>query len=88
VEEALYKHPAVMFAAVVARPDEKWGESPCAFVEKKHGNDAVSEADLIAFCRTHIARYKCPKTVVFGELPKTTTGKIQKFRLRERAKRL
>jgi fatty-acyl-CoA synthase len=85
VEEALYRHPAVMFAAVVARPDEKWGETPCAFVEKKPGNEDVSEADLIRFCRTEMAHYKCPKTVVFGELPKTPTGKIQKFRLREMA---
>ena len=88
VEEALYKHPAVMFAAVVARPDEKWGETPCAFVEKKPGHEDVTEADLIAFCRAHLARYKCPKTVVFGELPKTSTGKIQKFKLREQAKTL
>jgi fatty-acyl-CoA synthase len=77
-----------MFAAVVARPDEKWGETPCAFVEKKPGNDSVSEAELIAFCRGELAHYKCPKRVVFGELPKTPTGKIQKFRLRERARNL
>ena len=88
VEEALYRHPAVMFAAVVARPDEKWGETPCAFVEKKPGETGVSEDDLIRFCRAHLAHYKCPKTVVFGELPKTPTGKIQKFRLRERARAL
>jgi fatty-acyl-CoA synthase len=88
VEDVLYRHPAVMFAAVVARPDEKWGETPCAFVEKKPGNDAVTEAELVAFCRENLAHFKCPKTVVFGELPKTTTGKIQKFRLREQAKTL
>jgi fatty-acyl-CoA synthase len=88
VEDVLYRHPAVMFAAVVAKPDEKWGETPCAFVEKKPGNDAVSEADLIAYCRENLAHFKCPKTLVFGELPKTTTGKIQKFRLREQAKTL
>jgi fatty-acyl-CoA synthase len=88
VEETLYRHPAVMFAAVVARPDEKWGETPCAFVEKKPGNDAVTEDALIEYCRANLARYKCPKTVVFGELPKTTTGKIQKFKLRERARSL
>jgi fatty-acyl-CoA synthase len=88
VEEALYKHPAVMFVAVVARPDAKWGETPCAFVEKKPGHDGVTEEALIEFCRGRMARYKCPKTVVFGELPKTPTGKIQKFKLRERAKAL
>ena len=88
VEDVLYRHPAVMFAAVVAKPDEKWGETPCAFVEKKPGNDAVSEADLVAFCRENLAHFKCPKIVIFGELPKTTTGKIQKFRLREQAKTL
>ena len=88
VENALYKHPAVLFAAVVAKPDEKWGETPCAFVEIKVGHESVSEADLIAFCRENLARFKCPKTIVFGELPKTTTGKIQKFRLREKAKAL
>jgi fatty-acyl-CoA synthase len=88
VEDVLYRHPAVMFAAVVAKPDEKWGETPCAFVEKKPGNESVSEADLVAYCRETLAHFKCPKTVIFGELPKTTTGKIQKFRLREQAKTL
>jgi fatty-acyl-CoA synthase len=88
VEDVLYRHPAVMFAAVVAKPDEKWGESPCAFVEKKPGHDEVSEADLVAHCRENLAHFKCPKTVIFGELPKTTTGKIQKFKLREQAKTL
>jgi fatty-acyl-CoA synthase len=86
VEEALYAHPAVMFAAVVARPDEKWGETPCAFVEKKPGHDAVTAEDLMRFCRDRLARFKCPKRIVFCELPKTTTGKIQKFRLREQAR--
>ncbi|GGH36913.1 fatty-acyl-CoA synthase [Cribrihabitans marinus] len=87
VEDALYGHPAVMEAAVVARPDEKWGETPCAFVELKPGQTAT-EADLIAFCRDRMARFKAPKTVVFGPLPKTSTGKIQKFMLRDRARDL
>jgi fatty-acyl-CoA synthase len=85
VEDALYKHPAVAAAAVVAKPDEKWGETPCAFVELKSGAKA-SEQELIAFCREHLARYKCPRTIVFAELPRTSTGKIQKFKLREMAK--
>ncbi len=84
VEEALYRHPKVLEAAVVARPDEKWGETPCAFVTLKDGQSA-SEAEIIAFCRDAIAHFKAPKTVVFGPLPKTSTGKIQKFVLRERA---
>jgi fatty-acyl-CoA synthase len=88
VEGALYKHPAVLFAAVVAKPDAKWGETPCAFVEKKPGHEDVSEADLIAFCRENLAHFKCPKHIIFCALPKTTTGKIQKFRLREQAKSL
>ena len=87
VEDVLHKHKAVMFAAVVARPDEKWGETPCAFVERKAGHK-VTEEDLLAFCRKHLARFKCPRTIVFCELPKTSTGKIQKFRLREMAKAL
>jgi fatty-acyl-CoA synthase len=85
VEEALYKHPAVQVAAVVARPDEKWGETPCAFVELRTGAE-VSADELIAWCRTHLAAYKCPRHIVFAELPKTSTGKIQKFKLREMAK--
>ncbi|HKK36433.1 MAG TPA: acyl-CoA synthetase [Paracoccaceae bacterium] len=85
VEEALYRHPAVALCAVVAKPDEKWGETPCAFVELKEGAE-VSEDDLIAHCRDELARFKAPRRVVFGELPKTSTGKIQKFALRERAK--
>ena len=87
VEDVLYKHPSVMEAAVVARPDEKWGETPCAFVELKQGQD-VSESDLIEFCKQNMARFKVPKTVVFGELPKTSTGKVQKFVLRDRARAL
>jgi fatty-acyl-CoA synthase len=85
VEDVLYRHPAVMAAAVVARPDPKWGETPCAFVELKPGV-SVSETELIEFCRTQMAKFKAPRAVVFGELPKTSTGKIQKFVLREKAK--
>jgi fatty-acyl-CoA synthase len=88
VEECLYRHPQVMEAAVVARPDEKWGETPCAFVVLKPGADPVSADDIVAWCREHLARFKVPRTVVFGELPKTSTGKIQKFVLRERARTL
>jgi len=86
VEEALYRHPAVMEAAVVARPDERWGEVPCAFVTLKPGAPAVTDADIIRWCRDNLARYKVPKHVVFGPLPKTSTGKIQKYALREKAK--
>src|SRR5688572_13926372 len=85
VEDVLYRHPAVLAAAVVARPDPKWGETPCAFIELKAGS-AVTEQQIIDFCREHMARFKAPRAVVFGELPKTSTGKIQKFQLRERAK--
>lgn len=85
VEDALYKHPAVQAAAVVAMPDEKWGETPCAFVELKPDATASAE-DLIAWCRQHLASFKCPRTIVFAEIPKTSTGKIQKFRLREVAR--
>ena len=88
VEEALYKHPEVMEAAVVARPDDKWGETPCAFIALKPGAKAVAEADIIGWCRDHMAHYKAPKKVVFGPLPKTSTGKIQKYLLRDRAKGL
>jgi fatty-acyl-CoA synthase len=87
VEDALYKHPAVQAAAVVARPDEKWGETPCAFVELKP-SEMVSTEEIVAWCRQHLAPFKCPRTVVFTELPKTSTGKIQKFRLRELAREL
>jgi len=82
VEDILYKHPAVLFAAVVAKPDPKWGEVPCAFIELKDGVSAT-EADVIAFCRSHMSGFKTPKVVVFGPLPKTSTGKIQKFVLRD-----
>ena len=87
VEDVLYKHPAVLEAAVVARPDEKWGETPCAFVALKPGA-TVSEAELIEFCRANMARFKAPRSVVFGDLPRTSTGKIQKFVLRDRARTL
>ena len=85
VEDALYRHPAVLAAAVVAQPDPKWGETPCAFVEVKPAA-TVTETELIEHCRQHLARFKAPKRVIFGELPKTSTGKIQKFLLREKAK--
>ncbi|MDA7947183.1 MAG: acyl-CoA synthetase [Hyphomicrobiaceae bacterium] len=85
VEDTLYKHPAVSVAAVVAKPDEKWGETPCAFVETADGVEVTAD-DLIAWCRDNLAHYKCPRHVVFTELPKTSTGKIQKFKLREMAK--
>ncbi len=87
VEECLYRHPDVMEAAVVARPDPKWGETPCAFVTLKPGAASVTEDDIIAWCREHLAHFKAPRAVVFGPLPKTSTGKIQKFVLRERARR-
>ncbi|MFI4988682.1 MAG: AMP-binding protein, partial [Alphaproteobacteria bacterium] len=86
VEEVLYKHPAVMEAAVVARPDETWGEVPCAFVTLKSADVPASAEEIIAFCRERLARYKVPKHVVFGPLPKTSTGKIQKYALREKAR--
>jgi len=88
VEEFLYKHPKVMEAAVVARPDEKWGESPCAFVTLKEQAGAVTEEEIIEWCRERMAHFKAPRTVVFGPLPKTSTGKIRKFELRDRAKAL
>ncbi|MCH9673681.1 MAG: acyl-CoA synthetase [Gammaproteobacteria bacterium] len=84
VEDALYRHPAVLEAAVVAKQDEKWGEAPCAFVALKPGASATEE-EIIAFCRENLAHFKCPKHVVFGPMPKTSTGKIQKYLLRERA---
>ena len=87
VEAVLFKYPGVIAAGVVARPDDKWGETPCAFVEMKEGASAT-EAEIIAFCRDHLAGFKCPKTVVFKELPKTSTGKIQKFLLRKEARAL
>jgi fatty-acyl-CoA synthase len=85
VEDALYKHPAVAAAAVVAKPDDRWGETPCAFIELKP-DESASEDEIITWCRDQLARYKVPRHVVFGDLPKTSTGKIQKFVLRERAK--
>jgi len=84
VEDVLYRHPAVMAAAVVAKPDAKWGETPCAFLEMKEGAQ-VTEAQMIEHCKLHLAGFKVPRTIVFGELPKTSTGKIQKFELRKRA---
>jgi fatty-acyl-CoA synthase len=87
VENALFRHPAVMDAAVVAKPDDKWGETPCAFVTLKPGM-AVTEAELIQFLRHEIAHYKVPRYIVFGELPKTSTGKTQKFVLRNQAQAL
>jgi fatty-acyl-CoA synthase len=85
VEDALYKHPAVMAVAVVAKPDDKWGETPCAFVELKSGAQATAD-ELLQWCKQHLAGYKCPRYLVFAEIPKTSTGKIQKFKLREMAK--
>jgi fatty-acyl-CoA synthase len=87
VEGVLYRHPAVLEAAVVARPDEKWGEAPCAFVTLRSGAE-VSAEELIAFCRQHLAHYKAPKAVIFGGLPKTSTGKVQKYILRQQAREL
>jgi fatty-acyl-CoA synthase len=88
VEDALHRHPAVQAAAVVAMPDDKWGETPCAFVEIKAGIRPPGEDEIIAFCRQHLARFKCPRRIIFGELPKTSTGKIQKFVLRQQAMNL
>jgi fatty-acyl-CoA synthase len=82
VEDVLYRHPAVMAAAVVAKPDPKWGETPCAFIELKAGVQVTAE-DIVAHCKAHLAGFKVPKAVVFGELPKTSTGKIQKYELRK-----
>ena len=87
VESTLYKHPDVIAAAVVAKPDEKWGETPCAFLEVKTGSTASAD-DFIQFCRDNLASFKCPRTVVFQELPKTSTGKIQKFKLRDQAREM
>ena len=89
VEDVLYRHPAVMEAAVVARPDEKWGETPCAFITPAPGQEeTLSSDDILSWCRDNLASYKIPKTVVFGSLPKTSTGKIQKFILRDKAREL
>ena len=87
VEDVLYRHPAVLEAAVTARPDDRWGETPCAFVTLKPGESAT-EDEIVAFCRDRLARFKAPRTVVFCDLPKTSTGKVQKFVLRERARAL
>jgi fatty-acyl-CoA synthase len=87
VEDVLYKHPAVQVAAVVAKPDDKWGETPCAFIELRPGFTATPE-EIVAHCRAHLAHYKVPRFVVFAEIPKTSTGKIQKFRLRDMASSL
>ena len=88
VEAMLYSHPAVLEAAVTAMPDEKWGETPCAFVNLRSNAGTISEQELIDFCRENMAHFKAPRKVVFGSLPKTSTGKIRKFELRERARRL
>jgi fatty-acyl-CoA synthase len=88
IEEVLYRHPQVIEAAVVARPDPIWGESPCAFVTLKPGVAPVAAAEIIAWCREHLAHFKAPRSVVFGPLPKTSTGKIQKYELRARAKEI
>src|SRR5205814_938611 len=88
IEECLYRHPQVMEAAVVARLDARWGESPCAFVTLRPGATEVSASDIINWCRDHLAHYKAPTRVVFGPLPKTATGKIQKYVLRAAAKTL
>ena len=88
VEGVLYQHPAVLEASVVARPDEKWGETPCAFVTLKNGHEATSEQEIMDFCRDNLAHFKAPRTVVFTELPKTSTGKVQKYVLREKAEKL
>lgn len=84
VEDALMKHPAVGLVAVIGKPDEKWGETPVAFVELKTGHESTTPEDLMTFARGHIGGYKIPRQIIFGELPKTSTGKIQKFRLRDR----
>ena len=87
IENTLYKHPSVLFAAVVAKPDDKWGETPCAFIELKDTNDKITGKEIIAFCKETLAGFKCPKEVRFTELPKTSTGKILKYELREMAKK-
>jgi fatty-acyl-CoA synthase len=84
IEDVLYRHPDVAAAAVVARPDPKWSETPCAFIELRPGASLTAE-DMVRHCRQHLAGFKIPRAVVFGELPKTSTGKIQKFELRQRA---
>ena len=81
----MFQHPSVQLAAVVAAPDDKWGETPCAFVELKPGRRAT-ETELMDWCRERLAHYKCPRRIVFAEIPKTSTGKVQKFALRARAR--
>ena len=88
IEDVLYRHPAIMDAAVVARPDDKWGETPCAFVTLREDTAVITEQEIIEFCRDNMAGFKVPRTIVFSELPKTSTGKIQKFKLREIAETL
>ena len=87
IEETLYKNPKILTAAVVSKPDKKWGEVPCAFIELKEGKKA-NQTEIINFCKKYLAGFKCPKFVVFGLLPKTSTGKIQKFQLREKARKI
>ena len=88
IENVLYQHSAVSEAAVVAKPDPFWGETPCAFVSFKDPSQTLNETDLIEFCKAHLANFKIPKKIIFGPLPKTSTGKIQKFKLREQAQNL
>ena len=85
VEDVLYKHPAIASAAVVAKPDDKWGETPCAFIELAAGQTLTAD-EVITWTRERLAHYKCPRHVVFTEIPKTSTGKIQKFKLRDMAR--
>ena len=85
IEDILHGHASVLHAAVVAQPDNKWGEVPCAFIELRSQVQPPTEAELIAYCQARLARYKCPSRVIFMELPKTATGKIQKFVLRQQA---
>ena len=87
IENTLYSHPQIIGAAVVAKSDEKWGETPCAFVELREGAATITEDEIIDYCRNNMAHFKCPKNVVFGPLPKTSTGKIQKFLLRKEAEK-
>ncbi|KAF3647572.1 putative acyl-activating enzyme 1, peroxisomal [Capsicum annuum] len=88
VEKVLYSHPAVGEAAVVARPDDHWGQTPCAFVKLKEGFEETNSHKIIKFCRDHLPHYMVPRTVIFEDLPRTSTGKVQKFILREKAKAL
>ena len=88
IENVLNRHPAVQFVAVVAKPDAQWGETPSAFVENRLGHEAVTEEEILAFCRQHLAKFKAPRFLIFTELPKTSTGKIQKFALRDVARSL